>query len=153
MAAKNPESKLDLSGKSSNAFFRQLLAANIAQSEQMFYAKVKGTKKPDGDIFPGKALQSWEVGFGFVPGRTSEGNPARPIAFCPIIPGTDRFDPEPFDGKAVILRIDNSVASLQIDKNILSEDHPVWEGKAPKSVTPSKEKGHSCPFQPNLPSP
>ncbi len=135
-----PDHGFDLSGKSSNALFRQLLAAQLTQSEQMFYAKVKSSKRQDGDISPGKALQSGEVGFGFVAGRTSQGNPSRPLVFCPIIPGTDRFDPKPFKGKAVILRIDNSVTSLPIDKsghaisdgkNILSADHPIWDNKAP----------------------
>ncbi len=117
VAAKNPENNFDLSGKSSNALFRQLFAANLTQSEQMFYAKVKGTRKPDGDISPGRVLEVGEVGFGYVSGLSTEGNPARAVAFCPIIPGTDRFDPKPFDGKAVVLRMDNSVTSLRINED------------------------------------
>ena len=140
VAADYPECKLDLSGRSSNALFRQLFAASLTQSEAMFYAQIKGTKRPDGEAAPGKALASGEVGFGCVAGISTGGDPARPIAFCPIIPGTDRFDPKPFEGKAVILRIDNSVVSMAIDKNghaifegknILSAGHPVWRGKAP----------------------
>jgi hypothetical protein len=115
---------LDLSGTSSNALFRQLFAVEITQSEQMFYAKVDGTKKPDGDFSAGKALAPGEVAFGYVAGLSNKGNPARVIAFCPVIPGTDRFDPKPFDGKAVILRIDNSVASLNINK----DGHAVFYG-------------------------
>lgn len=110
------KSDLDLSGSSSNALFRQLIAANIIQSEQMFYAKGDGIRKPDGDIAPGHALESGEVGFGYIAGLKTEGNPSQVLAFCPIIPGTDRFDPKPFDGKAVVLRIDNSVTSLNINK-------------------------------------
>ncbi len=117
VAAKNPENDFDLSGKSSNALFRQLFAANLTQSEQMFYAKVKGTRKPDGVISPGRALEVGEVGFGYVSGLSTEGNPARVLAFCPIIPGTDRFDPKPFDGKAVVLRVDNSATSLYINED------------------------------------
>jgi type II secretory pathway pseudopilin PulG len=135
-----PSHGLDLSGKSSNALFRQLFAANITQSEAMFYAKVKGSRKPDGDISPSNALERGEVGFGIIAGLSTAGDPARPTVFCPIIPGTDRFDPKPFDGKAVILRVDNSVTSMTIDKsghvifegeNILSPIHPIWKGKAP----------------------
>lgn len=135
-----PEHGLNLSGKSSNALFRQLFAAGLTQSEAMFYAEVNGTKKPDGDISPRELLKTGEVGFGYIAGLSSEGNPARPIAFCPIIPGTDRFDPKPFKGNAVILRVDNSVTSVNIDKNghamvegknILSPDHPIWNGQAP----------------------
>lgn len=132
---KHPGHGFNLSGKSSNALFRQLFAAKLTQSEAMFYAKVKGTRKPDGDISLGKALSEGEVAFGYIAGLSSAGNPARPVAFCPIIPGTARFDPKPFDGRAVVLRIDNSVSSVVIDKhghaivggmNILSPAHPIW---------------------------
>jgi len=141
VTAKHPDHGLDLSGKSSNAFFRQLFAAKLTQSEQMFYAQVAGTKRPDGDVSAGKVLSPGEVVFGYVTGLSTNGNPARPVAFCPIIPGTDRFDPIPFDGKAVILRIDNSVASLNIDKDghanigggktLFDPDNALWEGKIP----------------------
>lgn len=132
---KHPGHGHNLSGNSSNALFRQLFAAGLTQSEQMFYAKVQGTRKPDGVISPGEALEKGDVAFGYISGLSSEGNPARPIAFCPIIPGTDRFDPKPFKGKAVVLRIDNSVTSVKIDKeghvlaggiNLLSAENPIW---------------------------
>jgi hypothetical protein len=106
----------------------------------MFYAKVAGTKKPDGDISAGNALSPGEVAFGYVSGLSTVGNPARAVAFCPIIPGTDRFDPKPFDGKAVILRIDNSVVSLNIDRDghavsgghtLFSPKNPIWGGVVP----------------------
>ncbi len=135
-----PNHGYDLSGRSSNALFRQLFAAELTQSEGMFYAKVPGVRKPDGDIAPGKLLEKGEVGFAYVAGLSSEGNPARPIAFAPVIPGTKRFDPKPFQGKAVFLRIDNSVSSLPIGKDgrvllngidILSAENPIWESKAP----------------------
>jgi hypothetical protein len=60
----------------------------------------------------------------------------------PLIPGTDRFDPLPFDGKAIILRADNSVKSMKIEKdghvllfgeNLLDPSNPVW-GRSEKWV-------------------
>jgi hypothetical protein len=129
-----------LNGSSSNALFRQLFAAEIIQSEVMFYARVPGVRKPDGVITPGKILQKGEVGFAYIAGLSSAGNPNRPIAFAPVIPGTRRFDPKPFEGNAVFLRIDNSVVSMKIRKDghvhldgidILSPEHPIWDGKAP----------------------
>jgi hypothetical protein len=62
-----------------------------------------------------------------------------------MIPGTDRFDPKPFKGKAVILKMDNSVTSLSIDKaghaildgrNLMDPHHPIWEGHAPVIAWP-----------------
>ncbi len=135
-----PEHGHNLTGRSSNALFRQFFAAEITQYEGMFYAKVPGVHKPDEDISPGKLLEKGEVGFAYVAGLSSEGNPARPIAFAPVIPGTKRFDPKPFNGNAVFLRVDHSVNSLRIGKDgkvllggidILSVKNPIWDGEAP----------------------
>ncbi len=132
---------LKLGTKSSNDFFRQLMASGIAQSESMFYAKIAGTHKPD-DVFAGaKALEKGECGFTYFMGATKGCSPNRPIAVTPMIPGTDRFDPKPFDGKAVILRADDSVNSLPIlirdghawanGQNLMDPANPIWEGKPP----------------------
>jgi type II secretory pathway pseudopilin PulG len=138
--AKHPTHTINLSGNSSNALFRQLFAADFTQSERMFYAKIKNTRKPDGDIRPGQALKKGEVAFAYISVLSTKGNPARIIAFAPIIPGTTRFDPKPFEGKAVALRIDNSVSSYTIQNdghiyhdgvNLLSPAHPIWDGKLP----------------------
>lgn len=137
---KFPKHGYDLNSKLSNALFRQLFACGLTQSEAMFYAKIPGARKPDGDIAPVRLLEKGEVGFAYVAGLLSEGNPARPIAFAPVIPGTRKFDPEPFEGKAVFLRVDNSVTSMTIGKDgrvllngidILSAENPIWDGKAP----------------------
>ena len=62
------------------------------------------------------------------------------------IGATTRFDPQPFDGKAVILWTDTSVRSLPIDrgsgqvmldgKNLLDPSHPVWGGQPPVIALP-----------------
>jgi prepilin-type N-terminal cleavage/methylation domain-containing protein len=108
-----------------NAKFRQLIAAGIAQSEAMFYAKTAFTKKPDGVIDPiaTEALKQGEVGFGMLiradnTGLSAAGNPARPILGAPFkIDMSGKFDPDFYDGKAVILKLDNSVTSLNIVKS------------------------------------
>lgn len=58
---------IDLSGASSNALFRQLFAVEFTQSESMFYAKTKGSRRPDGDITPGNILDAGECGFSYIP--------------------------------------------------------------------------------------
>lgn len=130
----------DLTGKSSNVLFRQIIADNINQSEQMFYAKIPGVIRPDGIITPGEALKKHEVGFSYISGLSSNDNPLTPIVLTPLIPGTTKFDPKPFKGKAIILHIDGHVSSYVIHKDghiydkgihILSPKHPIWNGKAP----------------------
>lgn len=143
-------SDLDLGTTSSNDFFRQLLAAGIAQTETMFYAKVKGARKPDNNYIRGEALKSGECGFTYFLGAKSTDNPRRPLAVTPMIPGTDRFDKiKGCSRKAVILRMDNSVSSLPIDerghvlidgRNMMDPHHPIWDGRAPVIAWPELVK-------------
>ena len=106
------------------------------------YAKIPNTKKPDNNIKGAEALKKGECGFAYLAGLSSAGNPSRPLIVTPLIPGTDRLDPKRFDGKAIILRMDNSVTSININssghviqfgKNLLDPTNPVW-GKADKFV-------------------
>ena len=142
---KATDSHLILGEKSSNDFFRQLIASEIAQSESMFYAKITGTRKPDGVFTDARALEKGECGFTYILGATEKSNPRRPLLVTAMIPGTDRFDPKRFDGKAVVLRLDNSVTSLPIEKdghilidgrNMMDPQHPIWEGKPPMIAWP-----------------
>lgn len=119
----NTETDLTLEGNTSNDFFRQLIAADMAQAETMFYCKTAYTKKPD-NIYNSsqKALTQGEVGFGYLmngeSGFSTSGNPARPICVAPLAKGSTsgEFDGDPFDNRAVMLRIDNSVQSVLIRK-------------------------------------
>ncbi len=136
---------LPLGATTSNDFFRQLIGSEIAQSESMFYAKTRTTRKPDGLMAGSHALEKGECGFTYILGATKRSNPSRPIVVTPMIFGTDRFDPKPFKGKAVVLKMDNSVTSLSIDKaghvivngkNLMDPHHPIWEGHAPVIAWP-----------------
>ena len=123
--------------KSSDDFFRQLFASEITLNETMFYSHYASVRRPD-NLFTGPdALGKGECGFTYFLGATITSNPRRPLVVTPMIPGTDRFDPNPFGGKAVILRADNTVNSLKIDKaghvildgrNLMDPKHPIWEG-------------------------
>jgi hypothetical protein len=138
---------LPMGASSSNDCFRQLVGAGITMSEPMFYARIKGTKKPDGVMADTHVLSKGEVGFSYLAGLSSEGNPARPIVVTPLIPGTDRFDPKPFEGKAIILKMDNRVTSIRIEKdghvllggmNIFDPSNPIWDGKPPAICWPER---------------
>lgn len=135
-----PEHGYDLSRKSSNALLRQLIASRIVEKEEIFYARTKGTVIPDGDISPRQALKKGEVGFAYISGLTSKDNPSLPLLLAPIIPGTTKFDPKPLKGRAIILKIDQSVSIFKIradghvfmgGEDILSPKHSIWNGKVP----------------------
>jgi type II secretory pathway pseudopilin PulG len=138
-------SLLPMGTTTSNDFFRQLFASGMTQSEAMFYARIDGTRIPDGRCDGSDALEKRECGFTYFLGATKSDNPRRPLVVTPMIPGTDRFDPKRFDGRAVILRMDNSVSSPTIDKaghvfvdgrNLMDPHHPIWDGHAPVIAWP-----------------
>ncbi|GEM_PF-6010819 len=114
-----PNHGYDLSGTSSNAAFRQLLAAGILKNEEI--------------------IQKGKCNFAYVANQSTSGNPNRPILLSPVIPGTNKFNSK--DGIILVLKIDNSVSSYKIGKageiydndglDILSASHPIWKGKAP----------------------
>lgn len=135
-----------ITGSTANDRFRQLIRAGIVQSERPFYAHIPSVHNPDELIDGGNALAQGECGFAYIGNLITTDQAARPLAITPLIPGTTRFDPQPFDGKAVILWTDNSVRSLPIDrksgkvmldgKNLLEPSHPVWGGQPPVIVLP-----------------
>jgi len=155
---KNTSSSLNLQGHSANSYFRQLIAADMAQAETLFYCETAFSKKPDNRFdTPQTALAPGEVGFGYLPNGTTafttKGNPARPIVCAPLAfdgksVSTHRFDPTPLNGKAVLLRIDNSISSTFIDRKTgeltlekrktLRQTGPdtIWGGDTPTIVPP-----------------
>lgn len=145
LVAKKTETS-EITGSSSNARFRQLLLAGISQSETAFYVKTAVSHKPDGIISGDQAIAPGECGFGYVENLRTDDGKSRPLAMAPFKPVSTKFDPMPFDAKAVILWSDNSVTSLPIDratgaaifdgKNLLDPTHPVWGGVPPSLLLP-----------------
>ncbi|MGC4014238.1 MAG: type II secretion system protein [Luteolibacter sp.] len=155
----NTGSSLSLQGSSSNDYFRQLIAAGIVTSEEIFYAKLPYTKKPDNVITGSNALSEGEVGFGYLmndtTGFSTTGNSGRPIAAAPLLNASSdgTFDADPFDSKAILLRLDNSAVSYTINQNtktvvmpggkglLTTGEETVWgTDVTPKLVAPTKKK-------------
>lgn len=130
------ETSLSFSEDSSNAFFRQLLAAGLG-NERMFYSKA-AARRPDGIADGVHALGKGECGFAYITGLGSATDGSAPLVVAPLIPGTKYFDPGPFGGEAIILRFDGSATLLPISsngevlapdgRNILDPGHPHWGG-------------------------
>lgn len=125
-----------VAGLTANDRFRQLIRAGIVESEAIFYCKTSFTRKPDGNFEGQEALGPGEVGFSFFTkadgeGLSSAGNSGRPILVAPTkesMAATGDFDPSPFDAKAVILKLDNSVTSVNIIK---ASGRILLNGKSP----------------------
>lgn len=133
---KETGSLIPVRGESSNAYFRQLLAAGQG-SEKMFYNKAAG-RKPDYNAEGTSALEKGECGFSYVVGLNASSNGSAPLVVAPLVPGTTTFDPKPFNGKAIVLRVDGSVIIESISKsgevldqegkNILDPTQSYWGG-------------------------
>jgi prepilin-type N-terminal cleavage/methylation domain-containing protein len=114
----------------SNACFQQLLQAGILKSEEIFYTKAAGTRKPDGDISTAtEAIAAGECGFGYImngsEAYSTAGNASRVIIVSPLAEGGgDTFDINPFGGIAVLYKIDNSAAAVKIRADKDKEDGP-----------------------------
>jgi prepilin-type N-terminal cleavage/methylation domain-containing protein len=114
----------------SNACFQQLLQAGIVKSEEIFYSKATGTRKPDGDISSAtEAIAAGECGFGYIMNGTdaysTAGNSSRVIVVSPLVEGGgDTFDINPFGGVAVLYKIDNSASAVKIRSDEGAEDGP-----------------------------
>lgn len=134
-------SPLTLGDKTSNDVFVQLLASGIAGSEIIFATHTADTRKPDDDwSSDAAALESGETGFAFISGLSSKDNPSIPIVFGPVTPGARAINPEALDHKAVLAKLDNSVAMTSINSagkiifnglDLLDPRQPFWHGKAP----------------------
>lgn len=131
-----------LKDDTSNDLLKQLIAAGITTSEEIFFARIFGSKKPDNVIASNRqTLARGQCGFAYILGGGSKSDPARPLIVSPLIPGTLLFDPQPFEGKAVVLRPDNSAVTLKIQpdgrvlglggKDIFDPSQPYWGGVAP----------------------
>lgn len=135
---------LALGTTSSNDYFRQLIASEICQKEFIFYARTPTSKKPD-NVFDGSnALEKGECAFAYIAGLSWNSMTETPVVVLPLVPGKKLFDTKVsqryYDGKAVILRVDNRVIVLPIDKSghvwlngkdLFDPSQPFWGGKAP----------------------
>lgn len=131
---------------SSNAYFRQLIRAGIMDTEVIFYACTPHSRKPDNQIEGSHALEPGECSFAYISNVESSSGTPRPLAMAPLVPGTSRFDPKPFDGKALILWTDGAVRMLSIDRrtgealldgtSLFDPANPVWGGSPPHVALP-----------------
>ncbi len=115
----NDDSDVTAATDSSNGYFRQLFVSGVTESESMFYAKTGFTKKPDGAL-AADTLEAGENGFGYIlngtEGLSTAGNASRVSAVTPL-DDTGKFALDPFDKKAICLRMDNSASALTVSKD------------------------------------
>jgi len=116
-------------GDDANAYLSMLIAGGYTQAEDLFYAKggSRAKKKPDNVISPpNQILEAGECGFGYVmladgKAMSSADNSGRPLLVAPLVAHSSGANPdfniEPFDQKAIYLRLDQSIQQARINKS------------------------------------
>jgi len=121
-------------GKSSNDYLAQFFIAGYTNSEKIFYVKggSSADKKPDNIINTRSAiLSSGECGFAYIKNQSTSHNLGRPLLLAPMTGNGLKFDPEPFGGYAIVLRIDGAVKRYRIDDNgdlVMPDGGGFWAG-------------------------
>lgn len=137
----------------SNDYLRQLVASGFSKSDRIgwcHHPKVTG-KSADDIVFPlDQAFAPGECGFSYVTGLSANSPPDMPVLLAPMIPGTTLFDPEPFKGKAIVVRVDGTVTSeaikedgrvnIGMGKTLFDADAPHWHGTTPYVVHPAERR-------------
>jgi len=133
----------ELKAVTANDCFFQLIAANIAQTDSMFSLDDPAAPARPEKQKPLEKLA--KCSFAYLSGMDSAGNPGRPVVVAPLLKGKTTFDPQVFGGRAVILKVDNSVTTVPIEpdgrvlidgKDIFDPAHPLWGGKIPSVKWP-----------------
>lgn len=133
---------LTLGSATSNDLFKQCLAGGGGKSEKPFWAKTAISPRKADDVFgsDSNTLVKGECGFAYIAGLTASDDPSTPVVMTSLLPGKLLFDRDAFDGKAIILRLDNSATAMPIEKDgrvlvngmdIFDPRQPFWKGKKP----------------------
>lgn len=106
---------IDLSGSSSNAMFRQLIAYGVMSEDIFFCGHPEfGKKRTDNRIRGPQALEPGEVRFSYVAGLDHTMPLELPLLAAPMKLGTETFHDKPYKDKAVVLRLDNSARAFAV---------------------------------------
>jgi hypothetical protein len=135
----------------SNDLLGLLLRGGFTNSEEIFYCRHSRlpNKKPDNVTEPiSHILEPGECGFSYVAGLSTTSPGECPILLGPMIPGTTRFDSDVFNGRAVLLRVDQSVKQYELDKegriilpnglDLFDPAQPFWAGQTPDLRHPAR---------------
>ena len=111
-------------GSTSNELFSMFFDGGYTTSEEIFFAKGGADKKgsPDNVITAAKLLEAGECGFAYISNMSTSDNSGRPIVMAPMPETAEKFDKDPYDGKAIVLRIDGAVKQLLISKTFEAKD-------------------------------
>ena len=139
------ETKAEIKAVTANDCLFQLIAANIVESDRMFSLEIPAAAEKQEKRKPLEKLA--KCSFAYLTVLNAAGNPSRPLVVAPLVNGETVFDPKVLGGRAVVLRVDNSVTTIPIEKDgrvlidgmdMFDPAQPFWNGKVPPIKWPEQ---------------
>lgn len=136
--------KADLRGATANDCLFQLIASGIVMTDRIF------SLEPSAEgvaLNPQPLMNLQKCVFSYLSGMSATGNPNRPLLVTPLVSGTGLFDRKALGGKAVILKVDNTATTVDIEQDgtvimngmdLFDPAQSFWEGKVPPIRWPEK---------------
>ena len=138
----------------SNDYFRQLFLAGATESESIFWVKNSGVASkfaPDNKVKEGGRIQADEVlqkgdcHWAYISDQGNLGSPSRPLILDGYPKNESEFDPDTWDDKVIVVRIDGSAQAMRMrisdgrvldgsGKDILSAQSDAWDGESPAEL-------------------
>ncbi len=150
----------ELTGDSSNAYFRQLLMVEANPSEKVFFAKINCSgknmaKEGDGKVANGKALERNENAMAYVVRKGQEdgtkvgvNKTTAPLAICGVYPSRTPYsgdsvvyDNSSFRGHAFVLTCDGAVKDM--DDNMEEDENDDQKATMKEDIFPETKRGRA----------
>ena len=138
----------------SNDYFRQLFLAGVIESEFIFWVKNSGVAskgapddkiKQNGRMQPELILEQGDAHWAYITDQTNLGTGSRPLILDGYQAGTSEWDPDTWDNKVIVVRIDGAFKPMRMritdnkvldgsGKDILSAQADAWDGEDPTDL-------------------
>ncbi len=145
----------------SNDYFRQMFLAGSTELETVFWVKnsaVAASAAPDNEIKRGGRIQAdmvleeGDVHWAYVTDQTNLDTGSRPLILDGYKKDTSEWDPDTWDNKVIVLRIDGSCKPTRMrvsdgkvldwkGKDILSAQADAWDGESPTDLLKQPQPG------------
>lgn len=138
--------KGELAAATANDCFFQMIAAGVV-ADPLIFTLEKPPELQERDKQQAAPERLEKCSFAFIALPNAAGDPGRPLAVAPLVQGKTTFDRKVFGGKALILRVDNSVSTYPIaedgrvmvnGKDLFDPEQPFWKGDVPPIKWPAE---------------
>ncbi len=145
----------------SNDYFRQMFLSGDTESETIFWVKnsaVAAKGEPDNKVKEGgrvqadQVLQEGDTHWAYITDQTNLDTGSRPLILDGYKNNTSEWDPDTWDNKVIVLRIDGACKPMRMrasdlkvldgsKKDILSSQADAWDGESPTDLLKQPQPG------------